>query len=138
MKRIHIFIALAVLAVDQLTKLMIRLFVETRIDITRFLAITYAKNTGAGFSILTGNNILLAILSIVIIGVIIYYFPRFSGREQIFAAIIIGGASGNVVDRILLGHVVDFIYLSFWPTFNIADSAIVIGAIGMIYLSFRN
>jgi len=94
-------------------------------------AFTYVTNTGAGFSILQNMNLMLAILSIILLGVLVYYrdcVPKFSFM------LIISGIIGNAIDRIFYGSVVDFINLKFWPIFNIADSMIFIGVIYWIII----
>jgi signal peptidase II len=95
------------------------------------IAFTYTINTGAGFSILSGMNGILAIIAAIAIAAIIYFhehIPRFS------AITIISGIAGNLTDRIFYGGVIDFINLKFWPIFNIADSLIVIGVTYWIIL----
>jgi signal peptidase II len=98
------------------------------------LAFTYVTNTGAGFSILKGMNIWLAIISIIVLIVIIYFhkeIPKFS------LITIISGIVGNTIDRIFYGSVIDFINLKFWPIFNIADSLIFIGVAYWIIILLR-
>jgi signal peptidase II len=132
--------ALAVVVLDQLTKLLVRSFLPYHSSITllpKVLNLTHTYNTGAGFSIFTNQNILLIFAVIGIIGAMLYYFDRFKESEKIFASIIIGGALGNLIDRILLGHVVDFIDTGFWPVFNVADSAVTLGVCGLLYLAFK-
>jgi signal peptidase II len=92
------------------------------------IAITYTINTGAGFSIMTGMNTILIIISVLAASAIIYFqdkikIPKFSSLT------IISGITGNVIDRIFYGGVIDFINFKFWPIFNIADSLIVIGVL---------
>ncbi len=99
-------------------------------------------NTGAAFSFLSdagGWQIwFLSLLAIAISGLLGYWLwraPRRDWRQAVPYALVIGGALGNVIDRILHGHVIDFIQWYwrgyYWPAFNIADSAIVAGAIGI-------
>ncbi|MFW6383302.1 MAG: signal peptidase II [Nanoarchaeota archaeon] len=134
-----LLIVVAVLLVDQLSKFLFRnLLAENSISILggffRF-ALTY--NTGAAFSIFTGNNFLLIILSVLIIAILFYYLKIYAnekfGYESFGLSLIIGGALGNLVDRIYLGSVVDFIDIWIWPVFNLADAAITIGVIIIIY-----
>ena len=134
----HLVIVSVVVFLDQITKTLAKSGLESgSIQILPFLFLTYRENTGAGFSLLQGHNMLIAFATIIIICLMIYYFRKFDSKERIFAALVIGGAIGNLIDRIILRFVVDFIDLTFWPTFNIADAAISVGAIGLIYLSFR-
>jgi len=98
------------------------------------IAFTYTVNTGAGFSILQNMNILLIIISAAVLVAIIYYHkyvPKFS------LITIISGITGNLLDRIFYGAVIDFINFKFWPIFNIADSLIFIGVIYWIIILFK-
>ena len=102
----------------------------------------YVKNTGAAFSMLSNNTLILSVLSVIFcIAVIIYWFI---GKEKhvmlkLALALLFAGALGNAIDRIAYGFVVDFISIKWFnfPVFNIADIAIVSGAIAaMIYFIF--
>ena len=100
-------------------------------------------NTGAAFGIFSDNTILLIVVSIIMI-VVLFIFNYFEKERSVFYCIafgfIVGGACGNLIDRIFLGYVRDFIYLDFWPSFpvfNFADSFLTIGAVLMaIYIIF--
>ena len=87
---------------------------------------SFATNTGAAFGILKGNNFLLSIIAIIAAVIFIYLIIKYKYFELGF---LLGGTLGNLIDRIILGHVIDFISLPFWPSFNIADSFNTIGAI---------
>jgi len=102
--------------------------------IKNILHLTYIQNTGAGFGILKGWNLILIFISLIIIGIILYNFDKIIKEKSIHipVALILGGAFGNLIDRILLGHVIDFIDFRIWPAFNVADSAITIGALWLI------
>ena len=115
--------------------------------ITGFFNLVLTHNTGAAFSFLAsaagwqrGFFIVIALVAIIVISVLL---ARHSG-DRLFClslALILGGAAGNVIDRILLGHVVDFLDFHIagwhWPAFNLADSAITVGAVLLIVDSFR-
>ncbi len=120
------FIVFVVL-LDQLTKLVIRL------SRPEFYLIHFVKNTGAAFSILKGNNQLLIYTALIVLGLMLYYYDKLS----LPYALIMGGIIGNLIDRLYLGYVVDFIDLHFWPVFNIADSAITIGVLWLIFSEIR-
>ncbi len=124
-------IAAATVLVDQLLKLVLsrQLAEGQAVSIFPFLRITITQNTGAGFSILQGQTQLLIWFSVMVIGAILYFYDRLKERPMLIAvALILGGTIGNLIDRLAHGHVIDFIDLSFWPSFNIADAAIVAGA----------
>ncbi|MBQ6494918.1 MAG: signal peptidase II [Bacilli bacterium] len=111
--------------------------------INKFFYITYTKNTGVAFSLLEGSKIFIIIATIIILIVLIKYLNnKYVNRlEQISYGLIIGGALGNLIDRIIYGYVIDFLDFKIfnynYPIFNLADSAIVIGVIILIITSFK-
>jgi signal peptidase II len=119
-----IIIFLILIFIDRLTKYSASTLAKP-IDYGLF-SLTLASNTGAGFSILQNSNAWLVWVSVIVLGIIIYfkdYFPRAG------FLLIITGLIGNLIDRIFYGYVVDFINFKVWPVFNLADSMITIGAI---------
>lgn len=137
-KALFIFlITLFIVLLDKLLKYIISEYMlpsKSIPIIQNILHITYIQNTGAGFGILKGQNIFLIFVSLVIIGIILFYFDRVVKEKPIHIpiALVLGGAIGNLVDRIFLGYVIDFIDFRIWPAFNIADSCITIGALWLI------
>ena len=131
----YFLIALAVIILDQLTK---NLFTKEIILIKDFLKITFITNTGSAFGTLQGFNSHLIFFSLIVLGAILFYWDKIENKEKIFYTLIIGGIIGNLIDRIVYGYVIDFISFSFWPAFNVADSALTIGIIGLIILSFNS
>lgn len=100
-------------------------------------------NSGSAFSLFRGFTPLLAVLAIVIALVLVRAVHRTEDTWTLVAlALVLGGALGNLADRalrapgFLSGHVVDFIRLGSWPTFNVADSAITVGAVSLLVLAF--
>lgn len=134
-------IAVFVILLDQLTKYLITAGLslnESFVLIKNFLSITYITNTGAGFGILKGANGFLIALSFIVFAALFYYRNDFKNDvEKQMVALIVGGIIGNLIDRILLGHVIDFISFSFWPAFNVADSALTIGILGLILYNWK-
>jgi len=136
-----------VIAADQLSKLWIKSSLaigEPAWDIG-FFRLYHISNTGAAFGIFQGHALLLTIIDIV--GACFILFTVFSLYKKlpfldsmpfkISLALIFGGTIGNLIDRLGQGHVTDFIDFSFWATFNIADSAVVVGAILLAFLVIR-
>ena len=124
-------ISISITLLDQLIKALI---------IKDILPISYTRNTGAGFGLFQDSAVLLIWVSIIVVGIIFYLYDRIPVKEklvQLSTGLILGGTIGNLVDRIRLGYVVDFIDLNIWPSFNIADAAITIGAIGLIIYFLR-
>lgn len=127
-----LLVALVVLLIDQASKIVVRTFIKlgTSIPIIRrVLYLTYRRNSGAAFGILAGHRFFFIIASLIVIAVIIIYARELeSGFLRFSFGLILGGAVGNMVDRILYGWVTDFIEFKFFPpVFNVADAALVIG-----------
>lgn len=134
---------------DQLTKSMILenfSNLKTKVVVTSFFNLVKAYNTGASFGFLDGfeysNRLFLIFNSAVVIGLIVWFMYSINRLNGVTVGMIVGGAIGNLVDRITKPGVVDFIQLHwqeqyYYPAFNIADSAIVIGVVILIITSFR-
>lgn len=126
-------VALLVLAFDQITKaIIIRTLVvgESWPDPSWPVRITHVTNTGAAFGVLQGQALFLTITTVLGVGAILLYYlyPPFEhGIMRVAMGMLLGGALGNLTDRLRLGHVTDFIDFRFWPAFNVADSSISIG-----------
>ena len=144
-RRLWILIASIVVA-DQLTKhwALNRLSGDRTIDLVGSLRFNLAFNKGMAFSQATGAGPVIGALGFVIVIVIVLWLRRSAtGVAAVAAGMIVGGAIGNPIDRLfrgeawLRGAVVDFIDLQWFPIFNIADSAISVGAVLMILASFR-
>lgn len=142
---IWIIIAAVIVALDQLTKYLVMTNISP-MDSVRVLPglfdFVYVKNTGAAFSILSDNTMLLSIISVLFcLGVAGYWYMRKPDKPlvKISLTMLFAGALGNAIDRIFRGFVVDFISTTFidFPVFNVADIAITCGAaLLMIYLIF--
>jgi len=145
-----LWVAVVVLIVDQCTKLLAdaMLAMHQSVELLPFLALRKAYNTGAAFSFLGDASgwqrwffIILALVVIVILLAWLRRLPPGDTRVRLALVLILGGAVGNVVDRIVYGHVIDFIDVFYgswhWPTFNVADSAIFIGACLLLLDVFR-
>jgi signal peptidase II len=143
MKRDVMFwvIAVAVAATDQVLKFIITstMNVGQSVPLLPFLSITYIKNTGAGFGVLQGQNFLFILVALVAIIAIVLSLEKILEKHHttIFAALILGGAVGNLIDRLVLGAVTDFINFAFWPAFNVADASLTIGVLGLIWMSMK-
>jgi len=131
------FTALAVVVLDQVSKFLIRANQDILpIPAEGFFRINYVTNIGGAFGILGNQAFLLSLTAIVGIAVILIYvrYPSFNSiLVRMALGLLLGGAVGNLIDRLALGWVVDFIDIGAWPVFNLADSAITVGIILMIY-----
>jgi len=136
-----LIISIIVLILDQLSKYIIEInLYKKSIDIIEnVFSITYVENYGAAWGILSNNNWIILILTPLLIGLIVWYLYKISKNklEYIAGGLVIGGAIGNYLDRIVRGYVVDFFDFKIWPVFNIADIGIVVGCILMVLLFIK-
>lgn len=98
--------------------------------------LTLVLNKGAAFGFLRDQRIFFVSISILAIGVIIFYAFRRNGAGLYISSalgLILGGAAGNLIDRIKFGYVIDFLDFRVWPVFNVADSCITIGTIMLVF-----
>ena len=134
---------LLIVAADQLSKIWIRtnLAVGQSLPEAGFPRLTHITNTGAAFGLFQGQSFPLTIVALVGVVVLLVYavliyrrFPLLDNRlVWVSLGLILGGTVGNLIDRLRLGYVTDFIDFGFWPAFNIADSAVVVGVIIFAY-----
>ena len=137
-------LASAVILVDQATKAWIRGWLdvgERWLDRGSLINLSHVENTGAAFGILQGAGTLLIIPVVMAIGAVLLMLvwtpqQRLGGLHSVALALILGGAIGNLIDRVARGSVTDFIDPIHYPAFNLADSSIVIGVIALVGLSF--
>lgn len=136
---LSIIILVAVILLDQLSKYFVVQYLKPVGSVTvieNILDLTYVENTGAAFGSFSENRVVFMTASVVIIAVLGFVMFKFRGQNKLFdvcLALIVGGGIGNMIDRIRLGYVVDFIdfcAFDFWKyIFNVADSAVVVGCI---------
>jgi signal peptidase II len=136
------------LVLDQVTKAIVRntMVLGQSIPVLGdFLRFTYVENPGIAFGIRLGDGTVFTVLSILAsIGILVYLITHWNDPMGVKCglALILGGAFGNLIDRILHGKVVDFIEMSVdkysWPVYNIADAAVVIGMVVMLITVFRH
>ena len=138
-----LFVLLLVL-IDQISKIAMKVisnfYSESFTIIKDFFYITYAENTGAAFSILKGQRWFFVIMALIVCVVITFYIIKYKPKklEKISLQLILAGAIGNVIDRLVYGYVIDFldfyIFGYDFPIFNVADIAVTFGAIILIYI----
>jgi len=135
--------ALLIAIADQLTKTWIRsnLAHGQAIPENGFFQITHVQNTGAAFGLLTDQSVFLAVVAATGVVILLIYALFFHHRlpfldnipGSLALGLILGGTIGNLIDRLFRGYVTDFMSVGIWPDFNIADSAVTIGAITVAY-----
>lgn len=143
MRKVHLLIAVAVLLLDRLTKWQVesRIALHDSISIIPgFFRLTHVQNRGAAFGLFSESPaswkvtmlVLFSLVALVVVSALLWKNSHTVSSTGVGLALILGGALGNLWDRVLAGHVVDFLlfYLGSyqWPAFNVADTAIVIGA----------
>jgi signal peptidase II len=138
-----ISLAFAVFVVDQGTKSLVEGSMRVGQSVSLvpgLLDLTYIKNDGGAFGILGGSRLLLLAGSAVAVVVVLWLL--FSGRPTKLATLgcglILGGAAGNLLDRLGSGAVTDYVHFSFWYIFNVADAAIVVGVSLLLLSALRN
>ena len=139
--------AFLVFLADYLTKFAaVKVLVDEPINlIGDFLKLELVFNTGAAFSLATSKTIFLSVFAMAAAAGIFFFASRIdSNRWELALGLVLGGIFGNLTDRIfrspggLQGPVVDWISFSFWPTFNIADSGVVVGVMTIVWLIWKN
>lgn len=139
-------VALVVLVADQVTKAWARTTLADRdVElIPGLLRFHLAENPGSAFSLFQGLGSWLGLAAILASGLILVMVERTGSRAELAGfSLILGGAVGNLVDRVskgrwLTGSVTDFIDFSFWPNFNVADSAITVGVVVLLWAANRS
>jgi len=133
-------LTLILFLIDRLTKELISRTFEYAQSIPVLkdvLHLTYITNTGIAFGMGQGKNIVFIILSLVIIGILVFFFLKTKNMVELASlSLILAGALGNMFDRVFYGEVIDFIDLRIWPVFNLADSFVTIGGVVLFYQEF--
>jgi signal peptidase II len=136
-------LAALIVVADQLTKKLVRdqlLLGESWPDPGWFVKFTHVTNSGAAFGILQGQTTFLIVTSLLGLGAIVLYYlypPMEHGFLRAALGLQLGGAIGNLIDRVVRGEVTDFVDFRHFPAFNVADSAITVGVISIIaFFSF--
>lgn len=147
-----LMVAFDALLIDQITKRLVEATIEpyqTKVIadfLTPYFTLTHAQNTGAAFSLLTEGGVIFFVVFAVVVGMIVYFAPRLPDRDKLSKVALglqLGGATGNIIDRLRIGHVTDFLHLQIpqigfdWPVSNIADICIVAGVAILFFVSFR-
>jgi len=130
-----VIIVLAVVTLDRVTKVFALELLRPvgSVGIFKYLHMTYVQNTGAAFGIMQNSNLFWLAVMLIVTAFIVKFWKDMAALRPplglIGVSLILGGAFGNVYDRIVLGFVVDMIDFRVWPVFNVADSAISAGAV---------
>jgi signal peptidase II len=131
-------VAVAVIVADQVAKAIVRSNIKTgeTVDVIPGLHLVHTKNTGVAFSLFSGGGPLVVIVAIAALGALVAFFVTHIHRRLVWlpTGLLIGGAAGNLIDRIRLGSVTDFIKIPHWPAFNVADIAVTVGVLTLLWV----
>lgn len=132
-------IAILIIALDQWTKSLVRASIplggswlpEGWEWLSPYARIVHWYNTGAAFGMFQQGGMVFTVLAFIVIGLILYYYPQVEKADwslRLAMSMQLGGAAGNLIDRLTIGHVTDYISVGTFPVFNVADASITVGA----------
>ena len=132
-------VVLAAIAADQLTKLIVasELTLDEGLHVLGPFSIHHVQNSGIAFGLFASATPVVTALTALAVGWMLLFFARSGSRHPVLPValgLLIGGSTSNLIDRIRLGHVTDFLDLRYWPAFNLADSFIVVG-VGILFVA---
>jgi signal peptidase II len=138
-----VLIALLIVGLDQWTKWSVRVNIpsggtwlpESLEWLSPYARIVHWYNTGAAFGIFKEGGMVFTVLAFIVIGAILYYYPQVERSDwplRLAMSMQLGGAIGNLIDRLTIGHVTDFISVGTFPVFNIADASISLGCVVLL------
>jgi len=130
-------VALAALGADQLTKAIVtnRLDMYDEVHIVGPFSIHHVTNSGIAFGLFASATSIVILLTGIAVAWMLYFFARSGSRHPVLPValgLVIGGSVSNLVDRVRLGHVTDFLDVRYWPAFNLADTFIVVGVAALL------
>ena len=131
-------LALAVVAADQATKALVRANIDigNRDGVFPGVELVHVRNRGVAFGLFADGGFVLVAIGAACVVALLAFFATHSRRPLVWlpTGLLLGGAAGNLIDRLHQGYVTDFIDLPLWPAFNLADSAITIGVLSLLYV----
>jgi signal peptidase II len=131
-------VALATVGADQAAKAIVRDSIARteQVDVFPGIHLVNVRNTGVAFSVLSGGGALPVIIGLIAVGALLAFFLTHLRRPLVWlpTGLLLGGAAGNLLDRLRAGSVTDFVKLPHWPAFNVADVAITVGVVVLVYV----
>jgi len=131
-------LAVAVVAADQITKSLVRhnVRIGSSDGIFPGVQLVHVHNRGVAFGLFVNGGVLLVIVGVAAVSALLIFFATHSRRPLVWlpTGLLLGGAAGNLIDRLDRGYVTDFIDLPLWPAFNLADMCITFGVLSLLYV----
>jgi signal peptidase II len=131
-------LAAAVVAADQATKTLVRQNVElgSRDGVLPGVELVHVRNRGVAFGLFVDGGVVLVVVGIAAVSALLIFFAGHSRRPLVWlpTGLLLGGAAGNLIDRLDRGYVTDFVDLPLWPAFNVADVCITFGVLSLLYV----
>ena len=131
-------VAVGVVVADQAVKALVRSTIDRgdAVDLVLGIKIVNVRNSGIAFGMFSGGGVVLVIFAIAALTALLVFFARHRDRPLVWlpTGLLIGGAAGNLIDRIRESGVTDFIDFPWWPAFNVADIAITFGVLTLLYV----
>ena len=131
-------VAVAVVFADQLTKALVRAQIDRfdQVDLILGIKFVHTLNTGVAFSLFSGGGPLVVIIACVALTALLVFFITHLKTRLIWLPVgmLLGGAAGNLIDRIRIGAVTDFVKIPHWPAFNVADIGVTVGVLILIFV----
>jgi signal peptidase II len=131
-------VAAAAVAADQATKALVRTTIERgdQVDLILGIHLVNVRNRGIAFGMFSGGGVVLVLFALAALVALLVFFARHRDRPLVWlpTGLLIGGATGNLIDRTREGGVTDFIDLPAWPAFNVADMCITFGVLTLLYV----
>jgi signal peptidase II len=131
-------VAVATVVADQAVKALVRTTIDRgeRIDLVLGIELVNVRNRGIAFGLFSDGGVLLVLFALLALAALLVFFSRHRDRPLVWlpTGLLIGGATGNLIDRTREGGVTDFFDLPYWPAFNLADVAITFGVLTLLYV----
>jgi len=132
-----LLVAAGVLVLDQVSKAVVRATIERgeQVEVLPFLDLVNTRNEGIAFGALGGSWLVTILVLVAVVGIVLVFNAHATRRTAwLTTGLLLGGAVGNVIDRIVEGSVTDFVKLPHWPQFNVADIAITFGVLSLFFV----
>jgi signal peptidase II len=134
-------VAVAVVVADQVSKAIVRAEISRfeEHDVVLGIKLINTRNTGVAFSMFSGGGPLVVVIALIALAALLAFFFTHLRKRLVWlpTGLLLGGAAGNLIDRIRLDAVTDFIKIPHWPAFNVADICVTVGVISLVYVLER-